>query len=315
MGEVCGLEGCARQCWERPDGSTSEACCVEHARQMAVAKRTARGGGLESPAVAALNGEPAPSASPGLQQGGQQGGAPVSPVACRGATSHTPLCAIEECMRQRYVTEDGVLLDCCSVTHGRLLLARRGTLEAAAGDSQPPQRMACMMGRTPGPNYVWEEALPGQHQQHQRQQQQQPPLHPPSQQLQLQQQQQQLQQQQQQQQQPKLQPQQQSPRQQLQEQQGAQQQQTQQQQQQWQQPHQQQQQGLRHQQQQQLLRQQHQQQLQQLQQQQQQRRQQQQQQQPLYPAGVPLPPPPPLQQPLGQQVPQWQVGQPQQGVG
>ena len=135
LGDECGLAGCVLQCWERPDGSTSEACCVEHARQMAIAKREARGGGLESPAVAAPAGEPMLSVSPGFQQAGQQGGAPVSPVAYRGATGHTPLCAIEECMRPRYVTEDGVLLDCCGITHGRLLLVRQ-TLEAAADDAQ-----------------------------------------------------------------------------------------------------------------------------------------------------------------------------------
>jgi hypothetical protein len=48
---VGGLQGCGKPCWVRPDGSVSEACCQEHVRQLAVARREARGGGLESPSL------------------------------------------------------------------------------------------------------------------------------------------------------------------------------------------------------------------------------------------------------------------------
>ena len=82
----------------------------------------------------------------------------MSLVAYRGGVDRdTVLCAIEECMRPRYRTQDGILLDCCGVTHGRELLVRQQALDAVAGPAQPPQQLACMMGRTPGPTYVQDE--------------------------------------------------------------------------------------------------------------------------------------------------------------
>ena len=82
----------------------------------------------------------------------------MSPVAYRGGVDRdTGLCSIEECMRPRYVTKDGVILNCCGVTHGRELLVRQRALGAVAGSAQPPQQLACMMGRTPGPTYVQDE--------------------------------------------------------------------------------------------------------------------------------------------------------------
>ena len=47
----CGLQGCGKPRWVRPDGSISEGCCQEHVRLIAVARREARGGGLETPVL------------------------------------------------------------------------------------------------------------------------------------------------------------------------------------------------------------------------------------------------------------------------
>ena len=49
---ACGLRGYGKPRWVRPDGSLSEACCQEHTRLMAVARRDTRGGGLDSPSLA-----------------------------------------------------------------------------------------------------------------------------------------------------------------------------------------------------------------------------------------------------------------------
>ena len=58
LGGECGLRGCRKPCWERPDGSVSEACCLEHVLLMAVAKREMRGGGLDLPLVVTPAGGP-----------------------------------------------------------------------------------------------------------------------------------------------------------------------------------------------------------------------------------------------------------------
>ena len=49
----------------------------------------------------------------------QQAAAPISPVAFRAeGVDHNPvLCALEECMRQRYRLANGKLMDCCGITH------------------------------------------------------------------------------------------------------------------------------------------------------------------------------------------------------
>ena len=133
LGGECGLRGCGKPRWMRPDGSMSEACCLDHVRLMAVATREVRGGGLDSPSVVTPAGGLPPPAPAEPQPVGQQDGAPVSPVAYRGsADQDTPLCAIEECVRPRYVTKDGVMLDCCGVTHGRELLVRQQALDGGA---------------------------------------------------------------------------------------------------------------------------------------------------------------------------------------
>ena len=151
LGSECGLRGCGKPRWVRPDGSLSEACCLDHVRLMAVATREVRGGGLDSPSVAAPAGGLPPLAPADPQPVGQQDGAPVSPVAYRGGVDRdTPLCAIEECVRPRYVTKDGVMLDCCGVTHGRELLVRQRALDAGAssaptaGGNPPPPRPTCV---------------------------------------------------------------------------------------------------------------------------------------------------------------------------
>ena len=135
-----------------------EACCLDHVRLMAMATREVRGGGLDSPSVVAPAGGLPPPAQAEPQPVGQQDGAPVSPVAYRGSDDQdVPPCAIEECVRPRYVTKDRVMLDCCGVTHGRELLVRQQALVAVPGSSQPPQQLARMVGRTPGPTYVQNE--------------------------------------------------------------------------------------------------------------------------------------------------------------
>ena len=112
----------------RPDGSMSEACCLDHVRLMAMATREVRGGGLDSPSVVAPAGGLPPPAQAEPQPVGQQDGAPVSPVAYRGsADQDAPPCAIEECVRPRYVTKDGIMLDCCGVN------AWQGATGEAAG--------------------------------------------------------------------------------------------------------------------------------------------------------------------------------------
>ena len=114
---VCGLRGCGKPRWVRPDGSLSEACCQEHVRLLAVARRDVRGGGLDSPSHAT----PAVVVPPVVQQAG----APISPVVYRaeGVDPNPALCALEECMRPRYRLADGTLMDCCGITHGRELLS------------------------------------------------------------------------------------------------------------------------------------------------------------------------------------------------
>jgi hypothetical protein len=64
---ACGLRGCGKPRWVRPNGSLSEACCQEHTRLMAVARRDARGGGLPRFALAgdAFCGGPAGGAAAG----------------------------------------------------------------------------------------------------------------------------------------------------------------------------------------------------------------------------------------------------------
>ena len=158
LGGECGLRGCGKPRWMRPDGSMSEACCLDHVRLMAMATREVRGGGLDSPSVVSPAGGPPPPAQAETQPVGQQDGPPVSPVAYQGsADQHVPPCAIEECVRPRYVTRDGIMLNCCGVTHGRELLVRQQALVAVPGSAQPPQQLARMVGRTPGPTYVQDE--------------------------------------------------------------------------------------------------------------------------------------------------------------
>jgi hypothetical protein len=58
-------------------------------------------------------------------------------------------------MRPRYRLADGKLMDCCGITHGRELLSRQAALEEqAAGRPKLQPRLACMVGRTPGPTHV-----------------------------------------------------------------------------------------------------------------------------------------------------------------
>ena len=155
-GGQCGLAGCSNRGWVRRDGTNSEACCVDHARLMAVARCEARGGVPGSPGIVAPDGRRPLPVGAELLAAGQQEGTPVSPVEYRGSERQgAALCALEGCARQRYRDGSGRLHECCGVTHAMELRERTGGVPRApgvsAGPALPPQPRGCMMGRTPGP--------------------------------------------------------------------------------------------------------------------------------------------------------------------
>ena len=92
-GGQCGLAGCRNLGWVRHDGTHSEACCVDHARLMAVARCEARGGVPGSPGVVAPDGRRLLPVGAGLQAAEQQEGSPVSPVAYRWRRARGRPCA------------------------------------------------------------------------------------------------------------------------------------------------------------------------------------------------------------------------------